>query len=129
MKKSTHTIATARFFATATASGPARSRSSAATTVDSLLRVSQACETLLAGFESGQAVTVKSCLVFGDRDVAVSDAARRNSSFSSQGTAGGDRRPLPPRDFLPRVSIGIFWMYIRLQVSTDDFMAMRGQGR
>ncbi|CAM9403379.1 unnamed protein product [Scytosiphon promiscuus] len=42
-------------------------------TGNSLLRISQACETLLAGFNSGKAATVKSCLISRQHALSVSE--------------------------------------------------------
>ena len=45
---------------------------------DSLLRISQACETLVAGYKSGQAAAVRSCLVSRERAMSVSELESRD---------------------------------------------------
>lgn len=67
---------------------------------DSLLRVAHACETMLAGFESGQASALRSCLVSKERAISVSElngAAPPRSSSSDEGIWE------PPRDLVPPV--------------------------
>lgn len=73
-------------------------------TANSLLRVSQACETLLEGFNKGQAAALRSCLVPRDRALSVS---KRNGAahWRSPPTEGGVSE-VPPRDFLPPVRTG-----------------------
>lgn len=63
-------------------------------TGNSLLRVSQACETLKDGFNSGKAAAVRSCLVSRTHAVAVSelsDAAAVGAEEKRKETAGPGR--------------------------------------
>lgn len=48
-------------------SGPAVRRAAG----DSLLRISQACETLVAGFNSGQTAAARSCMASRDRAISI----------------------------------------------------------
>ena len=68
------------------------------TTGNSLLRVSQACETLKDGFNSGKAAAVRSCLVSRAHAVAVSERQAEQHS-SGRDTAG--RGPGPSDALLP----------------------------
>ena len=66
-------------------------------TGNSLLRVSQACETLLAGFNSGQAAAVRSCLVSREHAVSVSE----RSSGGGIGTKATGTSSTPIELLLP----------------------------
>lgn len=66
-------------------------------TGNSLLRVSQACETLKDGFNSGKAAAVRSCLVSRAHAVAESERNRNGNAENSRDTAG---RGLGPGDAL-----------------------------
>lgn len=97
-------MAVVRSFSTAMSSGAAScSRSNGSRpTGDSLLRISQACETLLAGFYSGQATGLRSCLV--SRDRAASFAERNSNSSSGRQAGQGIQRDLNlSGDYLPPV--------------------------
>lgn len=54
-------------------------------TGNSLLRISQACETLLAGFNSGKAATVRSCLISRQHALSVSEGAAAGEHVKGPG--------------------------------------------